>query len=369
MGRVKIRHYRVKKGRAYWEPSRTAKRFGFSAVRLGAEGPQAWREAERLNELLDAARIAGKNTAKVYAPGTLGAVFDVYRESGAWREKEARTKEEWYEAWEVIEPVFGDIQVACITPIPDCDKFYDALKENFSLHKTHKIFKIFRAMLTIAVHMKLIPSNPSLVRENTAPRGRDQIWSEAEAYLLADSAWDLEYFGLSIAIRIAYDTQFSPVDVRRLALSQLSSDTHGRYFDTNRKKTKKKALGTISKRTEEAIEEYLRTIDITIPKEQPFIRNRSGRAYSKDTLGDDFRFVRGKLFPNDDRTLSDMRRTGSVEAVAGEATPSMLSAKSGNTIGQSSKLHDTYVPTKLAVVRSTDVARALGRKRLREQNG
>ena len=222
-------------------------------------------------------------------------------------------------------------------------------------------------MLNVAVHMTLIQSNPSFVRENTAPTGRHQIWSDVEAYMLADQAWELKFYGLSTAIRVTYDTQFSPVDVRRLTLSQLKSDHHGQYFDTSRKKTKKMALGTLSKRTCEVIDEYLAIIGFTIPPEQPFIRNRSGAAYTKDTLGDDFRFVRNGLFPKDDRTLSDMRRTGSVEAVAGKATPSMLSAKSGNTIGQSSKLHDTYVPTKLAVVRSTDRARAVGGA-TREQN-
>jgi hypothetical protein len=367
VGRVKIRHYLVKKGRGYWQPSKTARRLGFTPTRLGPDGPDSWREAERLNRLLDAARAHGADGPKHYAPGTLGAVFSVYRDSDVWKEKEDRTREEWIEAWETIEPVFGDILVCLITP-PDCDNFDRALRDNFSLHKTHKIYKIFRAMLNVAVVMKLIPSNPSLIRENTAPEGRSQTWREHEANCLADMAWALKFFGLSVAIRVAYDTQFSPVDVRKLTLSQLNSDHHGQWFDIKRAKTKKKAFGTLSERTSQAIEEYLKTIDFLILPEQPFIRNRSGRAYTKDTMGDDFRAVRNAIFPKDDRTLSDMRRTGLVEAVAGEATPSMLSAKSGNTIGQSSKLHDTYVPLKLTVLRNTDAAKALGRKRLREQN-
>ena len=94
MGRVEILHYQVRKGRGYWQPSKTAKRLGFASVALGLDGPKAWKEAERLNELLDAARTSGENTPKVYPPGTLGAVFDLYRESEVWKEKEERTKDE-----------------------------------------------------------------------------------------------------------------------------------------------------------------------------------------------------------------------------------------------------------------------------------
>ena len=87
--------------------------------------------------------------------------------------------------------------------------------------------------------------------------------------------------------------------------------------------------------------------------------------YSKDTLGDDFRDVRNKVFPGDSRRLMDLRRTGNVEAVVGGAEPAHLSAKLSNTLSQSNQIFDTYSPVQLAAVREADKARAVGRRRLR----
>jgi hypothetical protein len=80
----------------------------------------------------------------------------------------------------------------------------------------------------------------------------------------------------------------------------------------------------------------------TTPVAAPFIRNRSGRPYTKDKLAADFRTIRELAFPGDTRRLQDVRRTGNVEAAIGGAKPQELSAKAGNTIGKSNALFGTY---------------------------
>jgi hypothetical protein len=64
----------------------------------------------------------------------------------------------------------------------------------------------------------------------------------------------------------------------------------------------------------------------------------------------------------------DFRRSGSVEAIAGEAPPAVLAAKMANTIDQNKDLQATYLPHQAAVVRLADAARAQGRSRLRGEN-
>ena len=93
----------------------------------------------------------------------------------------------------------------------------------------------------------------------------------------------------------------------------------------------------------------------------PVFRNRSGAPYyySKDTLGDDFREIRELVFgPIEKRQIADFRRSGSVEALAGEVDP----------VSASNRLHRTYGPVVLANVRDADTARKRGRRRLREQS-
>jgi hypothetical protein len=73
-------------------------------------------------------------------------------------------------------------------------------------------------------------------------------------------------------------------------------------------------------------------------------------------------------FPGDNRRLMDMRRSGVVEAVAGDAGPIGLAAKLANSIGRSNTLHKTYAPVDIEAVRNIDDARLKGRRRMRAEN-
>jgi hypothetical protein len=97
-------------------------------------------------------------------------------------------------------------------------------------------------------------------------------------------------------------------------------------------------------------------------------RNRSGNPYRDDTLGDDFRTVRQLIFPDDKRRLMDMRRSGVVEAIAGNAGPMGLAAKLANSIQRSNALHQTYAPVDIEAVRNADDARLKGRRKMRAGN-
>jgi hypothetical protein len=78
--------------------------------------------------------------------------------------------------------------------------------------------------------------------------------------------------------------------------------------------------------------------------------------------------VRAAEFRGDKRKIMDFRRSGSVEAIAGEAPPAVLAAKMANTIDQNKELQATNLPHQVAVVRLADAARAQGRSRLRGEN-
>ncbi|UHD47641.1 hypothetical protein LUX29_10980 [Aureimonas altamirensis] len=115
----------------------------------------------------------------------------------------------------------------------------------------------------------------------------------------------------------------------------------------------------MSRPAERVIEAYL----LKAPLDAGILfRNRSGAAYSRFTLPDDFKAVRDSAFPNDARTLADMRRSAAMEARAGSADPSTLSAKMANSISVSNALHKAYQPVDIASVRQADKARREGRK-------
>jgi hypothetical protein len=124
----------------------------------------------------------------------------------------------------------------------------------------------------------------------------------------------------------------------------------------------------VSKRTERLVALYLERLGIELHPDAILLRNRSGKVYGRESLAHDFAAVRALIFPGDDRRLMDIRRSGAVEAIAGDAGPLGLSAKLANSIGRSNTLHKTYAPVDIEAVRNADRARLKGRRSIRAGN-
>ena len=198
------------------------------------------------------------------------------------------------------------------------------------------------------------------------------MWQPAEVEQLIREAWASGFCGLAVAVAIAYDSELQPADVRALTPRQRHRDDTGTWFETRRAKTGKRAFATLSQPTVALLDDYLASLGCIVPADQPLLRNRSSAVYTKDKLAADFRAVRSRVFPGDQRRLQDLRRTGNVEAAVGGALPQDLAAKAGNTIATSSAIYETYTPVQLAAVRRADEARTKGRAMLhpdRKRNG
>jgi hypothetical protein len=85
-------------------------------------------------------------------------------------------------------------------------------------------------------------------------------------------------------------------------------------------------------------------------------------------LSRDFAKVRELAFgEEEDRKLSDMRRSGAVEGDAGGGLVSDQANKMANTVATSNKLRKVYNPVNVVSVKKFDEARVVGAKAL-EQN-
>ena len=88
---------------------------------------------------------------------------------------------------------------------------------------------------------------------------------------------------------------FSPVDVRTLAARHRVTNDGHLVFDRQvdgRTKTGRAAIGTISSRTERLVTAYLAGLQVELHPDAILFRNRSGDAYSRETLGHDFAAIR-----------------------------------------------------------------------------
>ena len=385
MGKDKIRYLVFINGRWRWLPTKTMREAGFRLVNLSAglllDGERVpsvddKRQALRLNEDWDRHRRGLPAVAVEAHEYPQGSVGDGYMRALALRETERRQKnivwtkeqhsrDDWPRAWKWIGPIFGDCDPKTITPehlIGDARKPYvvglrPLVAAKVSDSEAHRVIKVWRALWKKMASFGYCSkdADPALAFANSAPQPRQDEWREGEVVRLVKAAWREGYKGLAALLAVAWDSQLSPVDTRSIGANQKRRDPLGIWFDLARAKTGRRALATLSKRTERLLDAYLAQLPAEPVGAAPIFRNRSGRPYSKDTLGDDFRDIRGKVFGKEEqRQVADFRRSGSSEALEGDAQPEKLSGKMANSLSTSNRLHKTYAPVRLASVRDVD---------------
>jgi hypothetical protein len=186
------------------------------------------------------------------------------------------------------------------------------------------------------------------------------------------------YKGLAACMATAWDSQLSPIDLRSLTTGQRADDVQGAIFSLARTKTGRAAAASLRKRATWALDAYIASLAFELLPNVPIFRTRgSGTTikggkprppapYTKNKLAEDFRTIRIAEFGEaENRKLSDMRRSGTVEATAGGADAQAVSTKMANTLAASTRLQKTYNPVNLVTVREVDAIRREGRAKLR----
>lgn len=387
LGSVKIPYYVVIGARGYWRPNAPMKKLGFSDIRCGADGPSAWRIAREWADRWELVRT-GKADAlnadatkrpreeieayRKYPPNSVGAAFQAYIRTDEWTKRKALSTRNkiWWPAWFRIRDMWGDCDPNTIT-FEQMSQWRGDLEAAFGRSVSHKTLKVWRALWRVMSAMKIVHcSDPSSTIRNVAPQPRGARWSEGEAVVLVKTAWRVGYHGLACIIAVSWDTLFSPVDVRTLAARHKRIMGDRLHFDRSvegRAKTGRPALGTVCRRTKALVEAYETKLGTVLLPDAILFRNRSGAPYRDDTLCDDFADVREIAFPGDRRRLMDMRRSGTVEAVAGGAEAIGLASKLANSIDRSNAIHKTYSPVDIATVLDVDEARKRGRTKIRRR--
>lgn len=394
LGKDKIRYFLYLNGRWRWRPTKAMREQGFGLITMGSEidpSPADSQRAIELNAAWDHVRTGAasapvRTTLKVYPVGSVG---DGYQRAMAMRKaerlqkgvvwtKEQESRDDWPRAWKWIEPKFGDCDPKTIIPEhflridPKTGKpagLVVEIETKASVTERHRAIKVWRALWSRMQGMGYCgdAKDPGLSFANSAPQPRDAVWHRKEVLVRVQRAWRMGYYGLAACMATAWDSMCSPVDVRRLMPSQVRSDAAGLWFAIGRAKTGKAAAATLSPWSEAILRAYLAKLGAEPAANAPIFRNRSGRAYSKDTLGDDFRDIREAIDKTDRRQLADMRRSGAVEGDAGGGSVTDQSNKMANTVAVNNRLRKVYNPTNVVSARRFDEARVAGAKLL-EQN-
>jgi hypothetical protein len=368
---VKITYYIVKNGRGFWNPTGVMKKAGFGAVPCGPDGPEAWAIAQAWSKRWVQYRSGCEQGRPMWPAGSLGDVFTRYKGTEAWNAKAEGTREEWEAMWrKYIAPIFGDRPWRSAS-LEQLDRWYSSVLKTKGVREAHRAMKIWRALFVVAAAIhKTIAQDPSSGIRRKTPKARTAVWMEGETVRLIKGAWRMNYRGLAALLAIAWDTQFAPIDCRKLTPVQMMTDRTGHVrFSVGRAKTGAPAIGTLSRRAQRLLATYIAEIGVELLPTVPILRNRSGAAYTKETLNKDFAKVRAAVLGyTETRKIMDMRRSGAVEAMAGNVDDGALAAKMANTLDQAVELQRTYLPVDPASVARADAARLRGRTKLRSEN-
>lgn len=365
MTTIKLRYVTNRRGNLFWEPSPAMRALGFSPKPLGPDGPAAHAEAVRLYNAWLEAKANGGKLQITYPPGSFGAYFERYKRTKAYGRKKPRTREDYERAWKHLGPALGQ-KIATRIGAADVEDLKEDLEAKLSASEVYRTIKVLRALFAdMIVRLKLNTPNPALAVTNPQPQGRWQIWLGSEIDHLVRTADAIGQPGMAVAIRIAWDTLFSPVDVWSLTKSRLKRDANGWYIERPRTKTDKAAFGALSPDTAEALLAYLESLGLEFAPEARLIRRPSGNAYrEKNYFAQDFRAVREAAYPGDKRQFMDIRRSGNVEADAAGADKAVMGELLANSLASSKFLENTYTPPTVTKARQVAEQRLLGRDRL-----
>ena len=378
---------RVIRGNRFFVPTPAMRRLGFVPLPLGPDNESARRRGLALYERWTVVRKSGEHIGgdgrklsreevchnRTYPRGSIGEAWQKWIRSDEWANLAPSTRNKiWWEAWNKrIEPVFADALPDHVT-MEDISRWRAKIAAGEGLDAAHKALKIWRALWRVMRAMRFTQlSDPSEKVVNVAPPPRHQRFTHREAMRLAKRAWREGFRGLACIIVTAWDTGFAPKDCRTLRArhSGLDKATGHIVFDRSmdgREKTGVAVIGTLSRFGDWIIARYFSDLKLEMTAESFLFRMRGGAPYGESRLGNDFARIREIEMPGDKRQLRDMRRSGVMEAFAGDADPKHISEKFGNSIDRSALLFRTYNPVDIAKVKMTDTKRLAGRKRLAE---
>lgn len=369
---VRLRYTVRKRGRLFWQPTPEMQALGFTAKALGPECPESIAEARKLADAWDDARSNPAGASR-YPAGSFGDFYDSFRRTEKWKTKSLRTREDYERAWRHIQawsPGRGKPTLAltaCVAITPDhCDAFAAHLSRTLSPAERFRTVKCLKALLgNMVVRLRLGYASPAAKLTNPQARGRSAIWLGAEIEDMAAGAAIAGFEGMSLAILTAWETMFSPVDVRTLRPSQLRQDGSGWYLATERAKTGKTAYAALSDGLASMLLDYLASQNRNEADNSPIFRQRDGSPYrTKDTFAGDFRDVRSFMFPGDTRQMLDIRRSANVEADAAGADKKIMGELLANGLADNRFLEDTYTPPTVAKAREVAAQRLAGRTKL-----
>ena len=291
-------------------------------------------------------------------PGTLSHLVEKLRLTNEWKDKAPRTREELEYALAIIEPIFGGYALKQITP-DACRAFYDALREQGSIHRAARVMKWLRYLFNYAIRFQKADNNPTLAVRIKHPKPRRTIWREDQVLTFIAKGIEVGRPCIATTVQIGYDTSLREGDILSVPWTgyQTSMDGKGKSLLLVQAKTGRSISCPLAPKTVAMIEALRSSAGVIPLATSPIIRGPHGRRYLKDNFTHRFRDICRAAGLPDDLQFRDLRRTAETEVMEGGGTVPEAAAMTGHSIAHTSRMADTYTVMSEGMARNAQAKR------------
>jgi hypothetical protein len=190
--------------RVWWEPETAIKKLGFTTVELPADTPlKAAREARKLNDQVDQARLSGGAPRAKRGPVCIEDVVEDFKKSVQWGELATKTRESYGKSFRLIIAKWGSEPVADFTK-PIARTWYESLHRDAGKWQAAALIRLMSILFSHAELRGWRPemSNPCYRLGITIPKGRSRVasWDEYDALQAAAVRVGLPSIGVLAAL-------------------------------------------------------------------------------------------------------------------------------------------------------------------------
>jgi integrase len=351
--------------RVWWEPEQAVKKLGFQTVELPADTPvRAAREARKLNDQVDQARLTGSAPRAKRGPVCIEDVVADYQKSIHYVEKLSEaTKRVRRSALQRIVKKWGDVPVADFTK-PMAHTWHEALYRDVGKHQAVAMNGYLSVIMSHAERRGWRPegSNPCVKLGVSIPKGRSRAasWEEFDALQAAARRVGLPSVGVAVAMSmLAGQRQTDCVQARRGHFSTRRVVWPGAADPVDvwvwaLKRSKTGASGNIMLHPELAA-----MVAAILSRPAPddaclILEERVGRPYDLDLFQKRWAEVRRAAIAGGDGTppcpsldgmqFRDLRRSFAVHARFGGASVDDTGDVLGNSAAKDARIKGTYMP-------------------------
>ena len=355
--------------RVWFEATAPLRKLGFTSVELPADAPlKAAREARRLNDAVDQARLTGNAPRPKRGPVCIEDVVEDFRRSIQWDELAAKTRDSYGKGFRLIIAKWGDVPVGDFTK-PAARSWYETLYREAGHWQAAALIRLLSILMSHAELRGWRPenSNPCYRLGVKIPKGRSRVvaWPEYDALQAAAARVGLPSIGLAMSLSYLAGQRETDVmlalrgDFLKQAVRWPGADASVEVWVWNLERSKTGASGTILLH-----DELAPLVAAVLARPAPsdarlVVEERLGRPYDEDLFQSRFGEVRAAAIEGGCTSLGDMqfrdlRRSFSVMARRGGASTADAGDVLGNSAATNARIKGIYMPADL-----TTAARAV----------